>query len=295
MEWRRQISTDQVYQRAFPSGGSGSTGGFSKTRLIVGLVMAAFALISYFSSSEYNPVVGEKQHIGITAEQEIALGLQSAPEMAAQYGGLHPDARLRAQVEAVGKDVVAKSAASQSGYPFEFHLLADEQTINAFALPGGPVFITAGLYNRLQTVGQLAGVLGHEVGHVVARHSAQQIAQQQLTEGLTGAVVLSTYDPSNPSSQGTAQIAMVVANLVNMKYSRGDELQSDRLGVRFMAEAGYDPTALIGVMQILEAATGGNRPPEFYSTHPNPENRIAEINKAIQLQFPDGLPAGLKP
>jgi len=294
MDWRRQINSEQVYQRAFPASGSGS-GGFSKTRLIIGLALAAFALISYFSSSEYNPVVGEKQHINITTQQEIALGMQSAPEMASQYGGLHPDANARAQVETVGKEVVAKSAAAQSGYPFEFYLLADEQTLNAFALPGGPVFITAGLYKALQTEGQLAGVLGHEIGHVVARHSAQQIAQQELTQGLTGAVVMSTYDPADASSQGTAQIAAVIANLVNMKYSRGDELQSDRLGVRFMAEAGYDPTALIGVMQILDAASGGNRPPEFYSTHPNPENRVAEINKAIQAQFPGGVPSGLKP
>lgn len=292
MEWQQQFSRDALAQRAFPTP-MRPQGGFGKTRLLIGLVVAAFAVFSYFSSSVYNPVTGEKQHVSITPEQEIALGLQAEPEMAQQYGGLHPDAKAQGLVDAVGRKVVANSAAAQSGYPFAFHLLADPQTVNAFALPGGQVFITAALLSRLETEGQLAGVLGHEVGHVVARHGAQRIAQQELTQGLTGAVLLSTYDPADPSSQNTAQIAMVIGNLVNLKYGREDELQSDRLGVRFMAEAGYDPQGLIRVMEILEQASGGARQPEFFSTHPNPENRIARIQAAIQEQFPGGVPPGL--
>lgn len=281
-------------QRAFPSPAR-TAGGGGKIRLLIGLAMAVFALISYFGSSVYNPITGEKQHITITEQQEVALGLQAAPEMAQQYGGLHPDQQARGLVDAIGKKLVANGVASQSQYPFEFHLLADPQTVNAFALPGGQVFITAALLSRLETEGQLAGVLGHEIGHVVARHSAQRIAQQELTQGLTGAVVLASYDPNNPSSQRTAQVAMVVGQLVNMKYGREDELQSDRLGVRFIADAGYDPRALIGVMRILEAASGGAQQPEFFSTHPNPENRIEQIEAAIRETFPGGVPDGLAP
>lgn len=281
-------------QRAFPAANR-SASPFRKFRFIIGLLMAGFALLSYFGSSVYNPVTGEKQHVNISAEQEIALGLQAAPEMAQQYGGLHPDRQARSLVSQVGQRIVSRGAASQTPYQYEFHLLADEQTINAFALPGGQIFITAGLFRRLQTEGQLAGVLGHEVGHVVARHGAQRIAQQQLTQGLTGALVLSTYDPENPNSQQTAYIAMMVGQLVNMKYGRDDELQSDALGVRFISEAGYDPRALIGVMEILAEAGGGVRQPEFFSTHPNPENRVARINEAIEQQFPGGVPAGLQP
>ncbi len=281
-------------QRAFPMPGR-SSGGFAKGRLLIGLVMAGFALFSYFRSSVYNPVTGEKQHVSISEEQEIALGLQAAPEMAQQHGGLHHDEQARALVTRVGESLVRNSAAAQTAYPFEFHLLADPQTVNAFALPGGQAFITAALYSRLQTEGQLAGVLGHEIGHVVARHGAQRLAQQELTQGLSGAVVMATYDPNNPGSRNTAMIAMMIGNLVNMKYGREDELQSDRLGVRFMAEAGYDPHALIGVMKILEEASGGGGgQPEFFSTHPNPENRIDRIKEAIQEEFPNGLPEGLK-
>ncbi len=265
---------------------------FNGGRLLVGLLIAAFALFSYFSSKEYNPIIQEDQYVGITPDQEIALGLQSAPEMAAQFGGLHPDARAQEFLDDVCRRLISRSDAGQAEWPYECSLLADDQTVNAFALPGGQVFITVGLYNRLQSEGQLAGVLAHEIGHAVARHSAQQIAQQQLTQGLTGAVVIASYDPENPNSATTGQMAVIVGQLITMRYSREHELQSDRLGVKFMAQAGYDPRMLIEVMRIL-AESGGASPPEFFSTHPNPENRIAEIENAIRQEFPDGVPEGL--
>ena len=159
--------------------------------------------------------------------------------------------------------------------------------------PGGQMFLTAALYDRLETEGQVAGVMAHEIGHVVARHSAERIAKAELTQGLTGAVVIASYDPDNPRSQQTAQAAAMIGQLVNMKFGRDDELESDRLAVRFMADAGYDPRSLIGVMEVLAEAGGPNRTPEFFSTHPNPENRIAEIREAIAAEFPNGVPEGL--
>lgn len=264
--------------------------------LLIALAMAAFALFSYFSSSEVNPITGEKQYVSLSKEQEIQLGFASAPEMEAQFGGLHPDAEAQALVDDVCAQIISNSAAANSDYQFECNLLADSQTINAFALPGGPVYITAALLSRLETVGQLAGVLGHEIGHVVARHSSQQIAKQQLTQGLTGAAVMAAYDPENPrGSQYAAQMAILVGQVVNMKYGRDDELESDRLGVQFISEAGYDPRALIGVMEILAESSEGPRQPEFFSTHPNPDNRIGEIQAAIEAEFPNGVPAGLIP
>src|ERR671917_1889526 len=188
--------------------------------------------------------------------------------------------------------MVSRSAAGQSPYRFEFHVLDDPQTINAFALPGGQIFITEGLLKRLTTDGQIAGVLGHEIAHVIARHGAEHIAKQQLTQGLTGAAVLATYDPSNPASRGSAAVAAMIGQLVTMRFGREDELESDQLGVRFAAEAGYDPRSMIGLMKILAQSSEGGRPPEFFSTHPNPENRVARIESAIQKQFPDGVPAG---
>jgi predicted Zn-dependent protease len=97
----------------------------------------------------------------------------------------------------------------------------------------------------LETKGQIAGVMAHEIGHVVARHAAEQIAEQQLAQGLSGAAVIAAYDPDNPNSGLTAQqLSSLISGLVTLKYGRDDELQSDKLGVQFMAEAGYDPRAM---------------------------------------------------
>jgi predicted Zn-dependent protease len=263
---------------------------------LVALLMAAFALFRYFGSTQVNEVTGEKQRVaGITPRQEIALGLQAAPQMAQQFGGLSRDARAQDLVRRVGARIVERSSAAKSPWRFEFHVLADDRTVNAFALPGGQIFITQALLRRLETEGQLAGVLGHEAGHVAARHGAEHIAKQQLTQGLTGAAVLATYDPNDPNSMRNAAVITAIGQLVNMKYGRDDELESDTLGVRFLAEAGYDPRAMIRVMEILKAAAGGGgRAPEFFSTHPNPENRIGRIKQAIEQVFPNGVPAGLK-
>jgi predicted Zn-dependent protease len=215
-------------------------------------------------------------------EQEIALGLQAAPQMAAEFGGLDPSQQDQAIVDEVGNFIVQSSPAGRSPYQFEFHLLEDDQTINAFALPGGQLFITRALYDRLSTEGELAGVLGHEIGHVVGRHSAEHIAKAKLTEGLTGAAVIATYDPDNPASAGSAQVAALIGQLINLKFGRDDELESDFLGVCFMSDAGYDPRDMIRVMQVLAESRQGEAPPEFFSTHPNPENRIQRIQQAIQ-------------
>ena len=278
-----------MYRSRSRSGGRRFNGG----RILVALAIAAFSLLSYCSSRSYNPVTDETQYVGISPEQEIALGLQAAPEMIQEFGGMDADQQAQAVLDRVCERLLANSEAGQTEWPFECTLLADSQTINAFALPGGQLFITAALYDQLETEGQLAGVMAHEIGHVIARHSSQQIAKQKLTEGLTGAAVIATYDPDNPASRQTAQVAALIGQLVNMKFGRDDELQSDRLGVQFMVEAGYDPRAMIQVMEILAAASQGNQPPEFFSTHPNPDNRIARIEEAIQEAFPNGVPDGL--
>ncbi len=243
--------------------------------IVLALILAGFALFKYYSSSQYNEITGETQHISITAEQEIALGVHSLPAMVEQYGGLHPDAEAQKFVKQIGQRIVQNSDARQTPYQYDFHLLADAEVVNAFALPGGQVFITTALFNKLKTEDQLAGIFGHEVGHVVARHGAERIAKQELTQGLTGAAVVASGD------YNTAQAAQMIAGLINMSYGRDQELESDDLGVRFMLQAGYDAEALIGVMQILEQASGGQRQPEFLSTHPSPENRVQKIKDAI--------------
>ncbi|MDQ3395395.1 MAG: M48 family metalloprotease [Bacteroidota bacterium] len=251
-------------------------------RFLIAIAIAAFSLFTYFSNTEFNPVTEEKQRISMSVQQEIALGLQATPELAQQYGGLHPDAKAREYVKNVGQKLVQSTVVGETPYKFDFHLLADEKTVNAFALPGGQIFITAALYNQLTSEDQLAGILGHEIGHVVARHGAQQMAKAKLTQGLTGAAVIASYDPDNPASMGSAAVAALIGNLINMRFGREDELESDKLGVKFMSESQYAPESMIEVMHILSKAGGPNRQPEFFSTHPNPENRIQKIREAIE-------------
>jgi predicted Zn-dependent protease len=276
------------------SNASGGRSLFGGGRLIIALIVAAVSLFTYYRTRVYNPVTDEVQHVDVSPQQEIALGLQAAPEMAQEYGGLSKDQQAQNIVDRVCARLAQKSDAAKTPYQFHCYLLADEETVNAFALPGGQVFATAGLVGRLKTEGQLAGVLGHEIGHVVARHGAEHMAKQRLQQGLTGAAVLATYDPNNPASRNSAAMAALIGNMLNMRYGREDELESDKLGVRFTAQAGYDPRSMIEVMHVLEQASGGTRQPEFFSTHPNPEHRIERIQEAIQQQFPSGVPTGLE-
>lgn len=261
-------------------------------RLGLGFLIAFFGLISYLTTTVKNPVTGESQRVQLSPREEVALGLQARREMASEFGGLYPDQVLQDYIDRVGLRVVQQSAASQPGYPFDFHLLADNKTVNAFALPGGQVFITAGLMRRFTSEAQLAGVLAHEIGHVIGRHGAEHLAKQQLGRSLVIGVGVAASDEAGRGRQA-ALIAQAVNQLVSLKYGRSDELESDRLGVRFMAEAGYDPRSMVEVMQILDAARKGGAPPEFLSSHPNPGNRIENLNALIAETYPNGVPANL--
>lgn len=262
-------------------------------RLGLALVMVLFGLIGYCTNTVENPITGEVQRVQLSPEQEIELGLQARSQMAEEFGGLYPDPEVQQYLDNVGQRVVEQSIAGQSPYPFEFHLLRDPQTINAFALPGGQVFITVGLMRQLTSESQLAGILGHEVGHVVARHGAEHLAKQQLGAALVNAVGIAASD-SPQSGRQAAVIAQAVNQLVQLRYGRDDELESDRLGFRFMTEAQYNPQGKVELMEILGASREGNEPPEFFSSHPNPTNRIQRLEELIQENFPNGIPPQLE-
>ena len=263
---------------------------------MIAAIVALFSIVTYLFSTQTNSVTGQKQHIAISPQQEQALGAQEAPEMAQQFGGLDPDEKAQAVVSRIGEGIQAHSDAAKSPYRIKYYLLADKKTINAFALPGGPVFITRALFDRLGSGGQLAGVLGHETGHVAARHSAQQLAKQKLTGGLAGAATIGATDPNHPTTYASGAVAQEIAGLLSLKYTRDDEKEADKLGVRFMSEAGFDPRAMVKVMQMLDQASSGSpRGPDFVQTHPAPANRIPLIQQEIQREFPQGVPAGLQP
>ena len=259
-----------------------------------GALIAIVGLVIYFTHTSINPTTGEKQHVNLSADQEIALGEQSAPAMAAQMGGEVPPQNPQArEVQYVGDRVWHRSEAARSPYPFHYHLLADTRTVNAFALPGGEVFITKGLLDRLRTEGELAGVLGHESGHVVERHVAQQMAQSELGKFLVVATGVAASGNRHPYSE--TAVAAVVNHMTQLHFSRADESQADERGLQYMTEAGYDPRAMLHVMEVLQQVTNeqGGRPPQILQTHPYPEQRMQQIQQWIRQHFPNGVPSYL--
>ena len=272
--------------------------GAFKKRLILALIIAAFALISYYGKpTDENLITGKQERVALLEEeQEVQLGLQAAPQLVQQHGGPSQNPAELQHVQQVGlrllhaleEDLRSHNRSNPYKDHFRFTLLSDPKLVNAFALPGGQVFITKALYRDLETEGQLAGVLGHEIGHVIERHGNKQMAKQGLFQGLAGAAgVLG-------GSEESARAAQMISSVISMKYGREHELESDHWGVRLCVLAGYDPRAMIGVMEVLERASGGKAPPEFFSTHPKPANRVAYIKQVIKEEFPNGLPEGLR-
>lgn len=244
-----------------------------KVRLLIGVAIALFFVVKRCSQREENPYTGRMQTISMTPDKEIQIGLSSAPQMAQQHGGLHPNSQYQALVDNVGNKLVNNSIARETPYKYEFHLLADPNAINAFALPGGQIFITYALFSKLNNEDQLAGVLGHEIGHVLGRHSAERIAESEYWQGLATA---------GSVGGDVGGLVSGIGQKTLLTNGRDDELESDDLGVRFMMKAGYDPEEMIGVMEILKSAAGPNRVPERMSTHPDPENRKEKIRESIE-------------
>ncbi len=269
----------------FGSRGYGSRGGGGGRWLIAGII-ALVGIIGYFAKEKVtNPETGESYRRSMNVDQQKVLGLQAAQQMIPQMGGEVPPSRDAdaALVDEVGAKIVAQSRAAKTEFAdnFNFYLVDDPNTINAFALPGGQISITRGLMNRLENEAQLAGVLGHEIGHVIAEHSAQQMAKGQLGQMLATAVGVGASGEDG-AGRYAGMAAAMASQMVNLKYGRDDERQSDEIGLTYMVQAGYDPAGMLGVMKILKEAAGGGKQPEFMSSHPHPDTRIATIEKFLK-------------
>jgi beta-barrel assembly-enhancing protease len=307
-----QQSREARYYRQQPSlfGRAQRGGGNSalKMRLMIALAIAVFAVLSYYMKpGDLNEVTGEAERVALTEEaDEVQLGLQAASEMVGMHGGPSLDMGDQRKIQSLGRELLGaldeyltEETEKHPNQPprrnpyreaFRFTLLADSETVNAFALPGGQVFMTQALFDRLGSDGQIAGVLGHEVGHVLSRHSNKQMARAGMFQGIAGAIGVLGGDVNS------ARMGQMVGAVLSTKYGREAELESDKWGVRLMEEADYDPRSMIEVMRVLEEASGrGGGQPEFLSTHPKPKNRVAYIEQVIAEEFPNGLRAGLRP
>jgi len=236
--------------------------------LLIGLV----ALI-WIIACAINPVTGKREFMLLSESDEVALGQQSDQEVIDQYG-IYPDAKLSAYVTEVGQKMAQISHRPQLSYQFK---VLDSPVVNAFAVPGGYVYVTRGILSYLNDEAELAGVVGHELGHVNARHTAKQYSQMQLAQIGLGLGVMLSED-----FRKYAGLAQFGVNLLFLKFSRDDERQADDLGVEYSSKVGYDSYRMAAFFETLERLSGGSANsglPDWFSTHPNPVDRIGAVRK----------------
>jgi predicted Zn-dependent protease len=247
---------------------------------------AATATALLALSCATNPVTGERQFSLVSEEEEIAMGKQAAQEIKATMPVLQ-DQKVQAYVSAIGMKIA--KASERPNLPWSFTVL-DDPTVNAFALPGGPIFFTRGILTHMNSEAELASVMGHEIGHVTARHSVQQISKAQVAQlGLGIGSILS------PELASVGQLAGAGLQLLFLKHGRDAERQSDELGFKYMVKGGWNPDEMPKMFATLErvsAAAGGGGLPGFLSTHPDPGDR-ERVARERAAAVPDtGLAVG---
>ncbi len=244
-----------------------------KRRLGSAGVFASFLLLA---ACALNPATGKRQFTLISEQQELQIGRENDKAISAQMG-LYDDPELQAYVQQLGASLAAASERPDLEWTFR---VVDDPIVNAFALPGGYIYITRGIMAHMNNEAELVSVIGHEIGHVTARHGVTQMSKAQLAQlGLGVGMILAPE--AMEQFGGLAQTGL---GLLFLKYGRDDERQADDLGLRYMSRVGYDPNPMPGVFDMLgrvSAAAGGGRVPGWMSTHPLPENRSARISQQI--------------
>lgn len=235
---------------------------------------AVGALVALTATCATNPATGKRELSLVSESQEIQLGLDAAKTATAQMG-VYPDSAVQRYVSSLGRQIAASG--ERPSLPWSFTVV-DDPIVNAFALPGGPIFVSRGILTYMNSEAQLVSVLGHEVGHVTAKHSVSQLSKQQLFGGLltVGMIV-------RPELQQYSGLASQGLGLLFLKYGRDDETQADELGFRYMTRIGYNPSEMGEMFKTLERTSGSSSrsTPEWLSTHPDPGNRIARTSERI--------------
>ena len=228
-----------------------------------------------------NPATGERQLTLMSEAQEIQMGRQTHPEVLATFGP-YDNLEWQAYIQELGASIAANSERPNLDWTFT---VLDDPVVNAMALPGGFIYVNRGILAHFNSEAELASVLGHEIGHVTARHSMEQMSRAQLAQLGLGVAAIASED-----FRQYAGLASQGINLLFLKFGRDDENQSDELGLRYMVRSGYDPHEMPGVFKTLDRmsqGTGIQGTPEWMSTHPDPGNRVQNIDSRIAKLPPD--------
>lgn len=230
--------------------------------------------------AEIDPVSGKKTYTLLSTQQEIEIGRKVVPSVINEYDGLYPDREVQQYVRNLGFKLAQVSPRKVN---YDFYVV-NSPIINAFALPGGPIFITRGLLLKMESEGELVGVLAHEVGHITARHHAKFL---EKTYGMNLLLsILSIALQGSDYGSAVMGLAQVSAGLLQLKFSRDQENEADALGVRFSYQAGYDPRGLISMFRKFKELERGVQV-EWLSTHPLPDTRIRNVEQMIGRDFPE--------
>lgn len=237
--------------------------------------LGAAALMASLNTCATNPVTGKQELSFVSESQEISMGKEYAAQVTQEMGA-YDNAGVQQYVSGLGKELASRT--ERPALPWTFTVMDDPQ-VNAFALPGGYIFITRGIMTHMNSEAELATVMGHEIGHVTARHSVQQMTRTQLAQiGLVAGAIASDRIAQNMGaiSQGLG--------VLFLKYGRDDESQADGLGFRYALNDGYDVRRMVDMFQVLQrvGAKAGQRIPEWQSSHPDPGNRIQATEARIQ-------------
>ena len=225
----------------------------------------------------------------VTTSHEISMGNQFAPQFLSEGGGEIPDEEVLSYVREIGQKLLAVVPSAESReLPWEFHVL-NSDVLNAFALPGGKVFISRGLMVRLSNEAELAAVLGHEIGHVNHEHIGKQMTHSAIQSGVINAAVGVAGQMSDSQwIQVLGAGAQTGGQLYLLRFGRTQELEADDEGLRLMVLAGYDPAGMVGVLEVLRDAAGGGSSglfDEILSTHPDPGRRVGDAEAAIRERY----------
>jgi hypothetical protein len=221
-------------------------------------------------------------------QEDISLGKQVAEDAERQLPSCNAPV-VDAYLSVLGKKLVAKLPTGGVQYPFEFHCVNDK-AINAFALPGGYVFVNRGAIEAADNEAQLAGVIAHEISHVALRHGTAEATKAKFAQ--TGVGIIGAIFGGNAGGALLTELGKFSAGGVLLRYSRAAETQADVVGTQVLYDAGYDPRALAQFFEKIEADTRGQNPPEFFADHPNPEHRVERVEQEINKL--GGLPARMK-
>lgn len=249
------------------------------------LVILMIAMLSFVSmpGCSVNPATGQRQLNMLSTSQEISMGSKAAPQFTDSYGGPVPSQAVRSYVSEIGGKLA--NVCERPDLPWEFTIV-DSSVLNAFALPGGKVFISRGLADKLTNEAQLAGVIGHEIGHVTAQHIGQQMTRAMIIQGIGIGLAIAGDKTDNDMLKVLGVGTTVGGSVYLLKFGRNQESQADELGVRYMTRLGYNPVGQIQVMQVLKEASSGGNQLEILSTHPQPQTRIDRLTKLVQNRYP---------